>query len=500
MSFTRFVATHAKMTSKRSNLAIYWHPACERHNIPSHPEQPGRVVSILQSLRENFPDASFRESLRVTDEQILNAHHPDLLQSLQRMFAEANERREADETVFVNIDSDTVIMHGTEEAVYRAAGAAVQAIDDLFAPSTAPDDAPSSSVDVAFCCVRPPGHHAEPLRSMGFCFVNNTVVAAEHARIKYGVQRVAILDFDVHHGNGTNEYARLLFQHYEQQRQQQTAGRPDETKPAASVFTGGFGAKKLQKPTHDFDQFAEILQNHRRYHRRCHPSAEDAPRPLYPLFYASTHEREGYPGTGPEKPKEKRTEVDRFVVNRNIPFGPESRDVFRAKWREIVEELARYEPELVVFSAGFDAHDDDPLSDVELSDEDFYWATAAVLDRLYEMRRLRQRETGESRPLRVLSVLEGGYDLAAIARCAVEHVAALVESRDTALAQDAADASVPAASIDKGDSFGGDEVAALQASLAEMGIQSAPPAPSVPALGTTTEGEMPTAAPSSAST
>lgn len=415
------------------------------------------------------------------------------------MFTEANEKRDADETVFVNIDSDTVIMHGTEEAVYRAAGAAVQAVDDLFASTAAAEDAPSSPVDVAFCCVRPPGHHAEPSRSMGFCFANNTVIAAEHARIKYGVERVAILDFDVHHGNGTNEYARLLFLHYEQQRQQQTAGRSDEAaKPAASVFAGGFGAKKLQKSTHDFDQFAEILQSHRRYHRHCHPSADDAPRPLYPLFYASTHEREGYPGTGPEKPKEKRTEIDRFVVNRNIPFGPESRAVFRAKWREIVDELARYEPELVIFSAGFDAHDDDPLSDVELSDEDFYWATAAVLDRLYETQRLRQRETGASRPLRVLSVLEGGYDLAAIARCAVEHVAAMVESRDGALAQDAADASAPAASTDsaEGDSFGGDEVAALQASLAEMGIGSAPAAPALSVV----EGDAPTPVPPPAST
>lgn len=407
------------------------------------------------------------------------------------MFAEANEKkRGADETVYVNIDSDTVVMHGTEEAVYRAAGAAVQAVDDLFASPPAAEDAPSAPVDVAFCCVRPPGHHAEPLRSMGFCFVNNTVVAAEHARIKYGVERVAILDFDVHHGNGTNEYARLLFQHYEQQRQQSTAGQPDEAaKPAASVFAGGFGAKKLQKSTHDFDQFAEILKSQRRYHRRCHPTAADAPRPLFPLFYASTHEREGYPGTGPEKPKEKRTEVDRFVVNRNIPFGPESRDVFRAKWREIVDEVARYEPELVVFSAGFDAHDDDPLSDVELTDEDFYWATAAVLDRLYELQRRRQRDTGASRPLRILSVLEGGYDLAAIARCAVEHVAAMVESRDAALAQtvDASAASAASADEAKSDGFGGDEVAALQASLAELGIQSAstspsPPPPSAPAL------------------
>jgi acetoin utilization deacetylase AcuC-like enzyme len=468
-----------------ANLAVYWHSSCELHSIPSHPEQPRRASLILKTLRDYFPAASFREAKRVTDNQILNAHHHSLLQSLKSKFLIVKEARETNhETIYENIDGDTVVMHCTEEAIYRAAGAAVQAVDNLLDRS-----APSELIDIGFCCIRPPGHHAEPFRSMGFCFVNNTVIAAEHARLKYGIQRVAILDFDVHHGNGTDAYTRLLFRHYENQ---QESAIPNKPKP---VFAGGFGARKLQKSTHDYELFADILAHQQQYLKEFRlqevGSHSESTTPLFPIFYASTHVREGYPGTGAEVPAEKRTDIDRVIVNRNVPNGPLSREVFQEKWLEIIEELILYDPEFVIFSAGFDAHDDDPLADVELQDEDFYWVTRSVLDRLYESNRSKNKQVS------VLSVLEGGYDLDAISRCAVQHVQAMVDAFESdrnqmaAISSDVAavgesftvDAAASTVTVDprphpdaaqqeehEQRNHGGDEVAALQEMLAELGI------------------------------
>lgn len=187
---------------------------------------------------------------------------------------------------------------------------------------------------------------------MGFCFFNNAAIAARHAQEVYGVDKVAVLDFDVHHGNGTEE---------------------------------GF---------------------------------EDN----VTLFYGSTHEKGNFPGTGVEpkfKGKQATKEIDRRIVNRFLDKGKQSVAQFRQKWREIIEEMHHFKPNLVIFSAGFDAHDSDPLADCELEEEDFEWATMLVLDTC--------RELNPVAPVPCISVLEGGYDLSALASSALVHVRTLFD-------------------------------------------------------------------------
>jgi len=187
---------------------------------------------------------------------------------------------------------------------------------------------------------------------MGFCFFNNAAIAAQHARAVYGVDKVAVLDFDVHHGNGTEE-----------------GFIPDQK-----------------------------------------------------LFYGSTHEKGNFPNTGHE-PKHigshAKKDEDRRIVNRFLSPGRKSVEQFRRKWREILEEMTRFGPNLVIISAGFDAHDADPLASCELHEEDFEWATMLVLDACKEM-------SPES-PVPCLSVLEGGYDLEALTSSAVAHVRTLFD-------------------------------------------------------------------------
>jgi acetoin utilization deacetylase AcuC-like enzyme len=174
-------------------MAIYWHPACFDHYIADHPEQPRRVSSILDALRKEMPTlVDFREAFLAGDDDILMFHSPRLLEKFKLLAnkAEATRTRQ-------HIDGDTGVMENTREAAYRAIGSILMAIDHLFLPS---DDA--LKIDTAFCCVRPPGHHAEPNRACGFCFFGNAAIGAKYAQSKYGVKKVAVLDFDVHHGNG----------------------------------------------------------------------------------------------------------------------------------------------------------------------------------------------------------------------------------------------------------------------------------------------------------
>lgn len=203
----------------------------------------------------------------------------------------------------------------------------------------------------AFCAVRPPGHHAETDRACGFCFFNNAGIGARYAQEKYGVKNVAVLDFDVHHGNGTEE-----------------GFTPNDT-----------------------------------------------------LFYGSTHEKDNFPGTGvdpsPYIGDKVKDDLHRRIVNRTIGRGHESVKEFRIKWAQIIEEMVLFRPDLIIFSAGFDAHDEDPLADVELLEEDFEWATEIVMKACVRIDPLN--------PVPVMSVLEGGYDLTALADSTVVHVNAL---------------------------------------------------------------------------
>ncbi|MFZ5930247.1 MAG: histone deacetylase family protein [Pseudomonadota bacterium] len=304
--------------------ALITHPACLDHVMPSgHPESPDRLRAVLAALdaphfkpllREQAPQASM--------EQIALAHPGD--------FAAALLAR-APQQGFSFIDGDTPMSPGSGAAALYAAGAVVRAVDMVM----------QGTVQNAFCAVRPPGHHAESNRAMGFCLFNNVAVGALWAREKWKCKRLAVIDFDVHHGNGTQE-----------------------------IFQSDPG-----------------------------------------LFYASTHQAPFYPGTGAMH----ETGVAGNVVNASLSAGAGG-DAFKAAMTtRILPALDAFHPDLILISAGFDAHMQDPLANLWLEEEDFAWATRqimAIADRCCAGR--------------VVSALEGGYDLAALAACAQAHVKALM--------------------------------------------------------------------------
>ena len=331
-----------------THFAIFHHPACVDHSLPGHPEQPARVESILATLKEYFDESYFRLSPRVKEEEILRYHKRQHLNILHKHMSDVKKARDQHRNITKSIDSDTEIMWGSEEAIFRAAGSCIAAVDGIF---SAPGQ--SNSLLSAFCAVRPPGHHAERNKACGFCFLNNAAIAAKHAQTVYNIGKVAVLDFDVHHGNGTEE---------------------------------GF----MDDPS---------------------------------LFYGSTHEKDNFPGTGVE-PKffgdEAKRDIDRRIVNRYLNRGGGSRQQFRKKWKQVIDEMIRFQPEFVIISAGFDAHDEDPLADIELVEEDFQWATQIIMDACRHL-------STPSKPVRCMSVLEGGYDLKALASSALIHVKTMFE-------------------------------------------------------------------------
>jgi acetoin utilization deacetylase AcuC-like enzyme len=231
---------------------------------------------------------------------------------------------------YAAIDGDTILSPGSGEAALRAAGAAVAAVDAVIGDETRR----------AFCAVRPPGHHAEPAHAMGFCLFNNVAIAAQHARQAHGVARVAVIDFDVHHGNGT-----------------QAAFEADAS-----------------------------------------------------LLYASTHQMPLYPGTG--APSERGVGN---IVNAPLRPGAGSQPFRQAFTDIILPALDHFRPELVIVSAGFDAHRADPLAQLMLVEADYAWCTERVGD-------IANRHAHG----RIVSSLEGGYDLDALAASAAAHVAALM--------------------------------------------------------------------------
>jgi acetoin utilization deacetylase AcuC-like enzyme len=234
---------------------------------------------------------------------------------------------------YARIDADTFMSAGSAQAAMHAAGAAITAVDGVMA----------GEFRNAFCAVRPPGHHAERDSAMGFCLFNNIAVGALHARIRHGLTRIAVVDFDVHHGNGTQDIA--------------------------------------------FDD----------------PD----------FFYASSHQMPLYPGTG--SPSERG--VAGNIVNRPLPSGSGSAE-FRTSWRDhILPALEAFAPGFVFISAGFDAHRADPLANLNLVEDDFAWVTAEICA-------VAQGVCAG----RVVSALEGGYELDALAASAVAHVRALIEA------------------------------------------------------------------------
>jgi len=302
------------------------HPACLGHEPgPHHPERPERLSAVLAALEdESFARLARAEAPLATTEQLTRVHPPEYVQAMLGARPEPGD--------YAMIDADTILSHGSIDAALRAAGAVVAGVDAVM----------SGRADSAFAAVRPPGHHATPDVPGGFCLFNNVVIGARHAQARHGVERVAILDFDVHHGNGTQAVAEI-------------------------------------DPT---------------------------------LFFASTHQYPFYPGTGSARERG----IDGNVVNVPLRAGSGSRE-FRAAWSEhILPALERFAPELVMVSAGFDAHKADPLAQLSLDAEDFGWVTRELVEIA------RQHGRG-----RLVSTLEGGYDLDALGQSAAAHVRALMD-------------------------------------------------------------------------
>jgi acetoin utilization deacetylase AcuC-like enzyme len=301
-------------------LPVFTHDACLAHDTgPGHAERPQRLEAVLKALREGIPDLEWRQAPRATRGQLLRVHAEDLLQTVLETRPAAR----------IQLDPDTVLSPASAEAALRVAGAAVAAVDAVL----------GNEAKVAFCAVRPPGHHATAHQTMGFCLFNGIAVAAAHALQHHGLDRVSILDFDVHHGNGTQ-----------------------------AIF-------------------------------------EADPR----VQYLSSHQMPLYPGTGHP--------VERGVGNLfNVVLPPGAGSSrFREGWRDhLLPAIDAFAPQLILVSAGFDAHWRDPLAQLQLDAEDYAWITA-------EIRILAERHASG----RIVSTLEGGYDLQALRECSVAHVAGL---------------------------------------------------------------------------
>lgn len=304
-------------------MLLFTHPSMLSHKPPpGHPESPARLQAVLRGLEPLGLAA--REAPLASREHVERVHPKLLVDAMEAAFPKPGEGLAA-------LDAgDTFLSDGTREATWRAAGAVVAAVDAVMAGEDAR----------AFCAVRPPGHHAEPAQPMGFCIFNNVAIGALHALEVHGLARVAIVDFDVHHGNGTQSVAE-----------------------------------------------------------------KDAR-----VFFASTHQSPLYPGTG----RANEHGINHNVLNVPLPPGAGSRDWRAAMEREVLPALEAFAPEMIFVSAGFDAHEDDPLAEMRLTDEDYAWAG----ERLGEIA-LRACKG------MVVSTLEGGYDLHALARSAAAYVGAL---------------------------------------------------------------------------
>jgi acetoin utilization deacetylase AcuC-like enzyme len=307
---------------------LYMHPSSLAHDTgPGHPESPARIRAIMAMLEREERKGTLvgverRSPPRATREQLERVHTGRYIDAV--LSAEPASG-------YVRLDPDTVMSQGSGEAALRAAGAAVAAVDAVI----------GGEADNAFCALRPPGHHAEAERAMGFCLFNSVAVGARQALDVHALESVSIFDFDVHHGNGTQ---------------------------------------------HSFERERRVQ-------------------------YLSTHQWPLYPGTGARE----ETGVGN-IVNRPLPAGTGSRDWRRVVEADILPAIDAFAPALIMASAGFDAHRADPLAMLELVEDDFAWVTARLVE-------LARKHSGG----RVVSVLEGGYDLSALANSALAHLNALRE-------------------------------------------------------------------------
>jgi acetoin utilization deacetylase AcuC-like enzyme len=302
---------------------FYTHPACLEHDPGRHhPESAARLRAVLDALAEpEFDRLERREAPEAALDDLRRVHPHWHVQNIMDAVPRSG---------YVGIDADTILSPASGEAALRAVGAVIAAVDAVV----------TGEADNAFCAVRPPGHHAEPTRAMGFCLFNNVAVGALRARAAHGLGRVAVIDFDVHHGNGTQ-----------------------------AAFETDRG-----------------------------------------LFYASTHQSPLYPGTGSARG----TGIGNIV---NVPLRPMSgsRQFRLGVTQRILPALDAFRPELVLVSAGFDAHRSDPLAQLMLDEGDYTWITEQLLEIAY-------RHAGG----RLVSTLEGGYDLDALGASAAAHIRVLM--------------------------------------------------------------------------
>lgn len=300
------------------------HSACLDHlTPPGHPERPDRLRAVAEVLGEDrFKPLVRGEAPEGSLDSVTLCHGEHYVGELRHI---------APTSGLVYIDGDTSMSPGTWEAVMRGVGGAVAATDAVMS-GTHPN---------AFVAVRPPGHHAEVSKPMGFCFFDNAAIAARHAQRKYGIARAAVVDFDVHHGNGTQD-----------------------------IFWSD-------------------------------PS----------VMYLSTHEMPLYPGTGAAR----ETGAYDQVVNAPLAAGDGSHEFREAFVHAILPRMRSFSPDLVIISAGFDAHQRDPLANLNLTEVDFGWATKEIM-----------AVADKSAGGRVVSMLEGGYDLEGLGRSVGAHVMALM--------------------------------------------------------------------------
>ena len=305
-------------------MIVYSHPDCLlKFNGQGHPERKERLDSILKSIKSSDLKVEFKEAPKV-DLEIVSLVHPK--KHIEQIFA--NIPKEGIIGVEKEPYADTMLCPNSENAILRSCGSGIAACDDLI-----------KNNERVFCAVRPPGHHAETVRANGFCFINNVAVAARYLQKKYDIGKVAIIDFDVHHGNGTQE-----------------------------IF----------------------------YKDKS-------------VAYGSSHEFPLFPGTGSEQ----ETGVGN-IFNAPLTNGMKGKEFLKIFEQKILRPINNYKPEVILISAGFDAHKRDPLANINLESNDF----KIITNKIVEIANIHCQG-------RIISFLEGGYDLLALSESIKEHLIAL---------------------------------------------------------------------------
>lgn len=316
--------------SDMGNTGLIYDPRYLEHDMGAgHPESPNRLRAIMQRLAQSGTAAKLTriQPREAEDEWVTLVHQPGYVALLKQQVPPHGR---------ISLDADTSMSPGSLTAAYLAAGGALAGVDAIMA----------GQVQHAFCAVRPPGHHAEADRAMGFCLFNNVAIAARYVQKRYGLQRVLIVDWDVHHGNGTQ---------------------------------------------HSFDRDSSVL-------------------------FFSTHQYPHYPGTGRATERGSGA-AEGLTINVPMEAG-EGDDEYRAVFQKVLVPAAdSFKPDFVIISAGFDAHRDDPLASMGLTEEGYADLTAIVAG--IAIRHCRGR---------LLSSLEGGYNLTALAASVERHIQSLVEA------------------------------------------------------------------------